>query len=37
MRVRIPPDWALHFMMKLIRDTAEQIIRKLKTADLLIT
>ena len=36
MRVLIRPDWAGDFAMKRIRHTAEQIIRKLKTAEQLI-
>ena len=36
MRVLIRPDWAGDFTMKRIRHTAEQIIRKLKTAEQLI-
>ena len=36
MRVLIRPDWAGDFTMKRIRHTAEQIIRKLKTAKQLI-
>ena len=36
MRVLIRPDWASDFTMKRIRHTAEQIIRKLKTAEQLI-
>jgi putative transposase len=37
MRVLIRPDWAGDSAMKRIRHTAEQIIRKLKTAEQLIT
>jgi hypothetical protein len=33
MRVIIRPDWAEDFTMKRICNTAEQIIRKLKTAE----
>jgi len=33
MRVLIWPDWALDFIMKRIRHTAEQTTRKLKTAE----
>ena len=36
MGVLIRPDWAWEFTMKRIRHTAEQIIRKLKTAEQLI-
>ncbi len=36
MRVLIRPDWAGDFTMKRIRHTAEQIIRKLKTAEQLL-
>ena len=36
MRVLIRPDWAEDFTMKRIRHTAEQIIRKLKTAEQLL-
>ena len=36
MRVFIRPDWAGDSTMKRIRHTAEQIIRKLKTAEQLI-
>ena len=36
MRVLIRPDWAGDFTMKRIRHTAEQITRKLKTAEQLI-
>ena len=36
MRVLIRPDWAGDFTMQRIRHTAEQIIRKLKTAEQLI-
>ena len=36
MRVLIRPDWAGDFTMKCTRHTAEQIIRKLKTAEQLI-
>jgi putative transposase len=36
MRVLIRPDWAGDSTMKLTRHTAEQIIRKLKTAEQLI-
>ena len=36
MRVLIRPDWAGDLTMKRIRHTAEQIIRKLKTAEQLI-
>ncbi len=36
MRVLNRPDWAGDFTMKRIRHTAEQIIRKLKTAEQLI-
>ena len=36
MRALIRPDWAGDFTMKRIRHTAEQIIRKLKTAEQLI-
>ena len=36
MRVLIRPDWAGDFTMKRTRHTAEQIIRKLKTAEQLI-
>ena len=36
MRVLIRPDWAGDLTMKRIRYTAEQIIRKLKTAEQLI-
>jgi putative transposase len=37
MRVLIRPDWAGDSTMKRTRHTPEQIIRKLKTADQLIT
>ena len=33
MRVLTRPDWARHFTMKRIRHTAEQTIRRLKTAE----
>jgi putative transposase len=36
MRVLIRPDWARDFTKKRTRHTAEQIIRKLKTAEQLI-
>jgi hypothetical protein len=36
MRVLIRPDWAGDLTMKRTRHTAEQIIRKLKTAEQLI-
>ena len=36
MKVLIRPDWVGDFTMKRIRHTAEQIIRKLKTAEQLI-
>jgi hypothetical protein len=36
MRVLIRPDWAGHFTMQQIRQTADQIIHKFKTAEQLI-